>query len=375
MAGDRTEKATPRKRQKAREQGDRVRSRELLSSSAMLAGVLALGLTAPAWVGAWGNVYQRVLAAALHPAQGEEGIELMLAMRNILLSALWPLALLMAAAAAASLLAGVVQGGGLNFTAQNLRPKLARFNPVTNLGNLFSFQAASRLGKSLLPAALLVVLAVGKIRQQSQMPALSVVRLPAMLAQVHTLLLYAAWTFFAWSAVDFGLEWRGWERRIRMTKEEMREEFKQTEGNPQVRGRIRSIQRTLRRRKMQADVSRASVVITNPTHYAVALSFDFDTMEAPKVLAKGRNLLAEQIKSDARWAGVPIIENPPLARSLYRTVEPGQPIPFELYAAVAAILAYLYRQRVEEQVKREQAARAHAAASAGPLMNTGRILP
>jgi flagellar biosynthesis protein FlhB len=98
------------------------------------------------------------------------------------------------------------------------------------------------------------------------------------------------------------------------------------------------------------------VVITNPTHYAVALSFDFDTMDAPRVLVKGRNLVAEQIKSEARWAGVPIVENPPLARSLYRTVEAGQAIPFELYAAVAGILAYLYRQQVEERIRRQQAA-------------------
>ena len=97
--------------------------------------------------------------------------------------------------------------------------------------------------------------------------------------------------------------------------------------------------------------------LTNPTHYAVALGFDFATMEAPKVLAKGRNLLAEEIKAEARWAGVPIVENPPLAQSLYRTVEVGQAIPVELYAAVAAILAYLYRQRVEAELQERQAPR------------------
>jgi len=106
--------------------------------------------------------------------------------------------------------------------------------------------------------------------------------------------------------------------------------------------------------------------LTNPTHYAVALGFDFATMEAPKVLAKGRNLLAEEIKAEARWAGVPVIENPPLARSLYRSVEVGQPIPVDLYAAVAAILAWLYRQRVEAEVRdrraRDAAARARSAA-------------
>ncbi len=151
-----------------------------------------------------------------------------------------------------------------------------------------------------------------------------------------------------------------------MSRQEMRDEFKETEGSPQIRGRIRNLQRQMRRRRVKADVSRAAVVLTNPTHYAVALGFDFVTMEAPKVLAKGRNLLAEEIKAEARWAGVPIVENPPLARSLYRSVEVGQAIPVDLYAAVAAILAYLYRQRVEAEMRerraREAAARAQRAA-------------
>jgi flagellar biosynthetic protein FlhB len=144
--------------------------------------------------------------------------------------------------------------------------------------------------------------------------------------------------------------------------------MKQTEGNPQIRGRIRNLQRQARRKRVKADVSKAAVVLTNPTHYAVALGFDFGTMEAPKLVAKGRNLLAEEIKAEARWAGVPIIENPPLARSLYRTVEVGQAIPVDLYAAVAAILAYLYRQRVEAELRerraRETVARAQAQANA-----------
>jgi len=108
---------------------------------------------------------------------------------------------------------------------------------------------------------------------------------------------------------------------------------------------------------VKADMSRASVVITNPTHYAVALEFSFETMSAPTVLAKGRDLLATEIREEARWAGIPIIENPPLARSLYKMVEPGQSIPFELYAAVAGILAYLYRQKVEERVRRDRQAK------------------
>src|SRR6185437_1158549 len=170
----------------------------------------------------------------------------------------------------------------------------------------------------------------------------------------YRLLLAASGVLLCWSAIDYIIEWRSWERRLRMSREEMRQEYKEMEGNPQIRGRIRSIQRQMRRRKIRADVSRASVVITNPTHYAVALEFDFDTLQTPKVLTKGRNLMAAQIKEEARWAGVPIIENPPLARSLYRSVEPGQAIPHDLYAAVASILAFLYRQRVEEERRREQ---------------------
>jgi flagellar biosynthetic protein FlhB len=141
-----------------------------------------------------------------------------------------------------------------------------------------------------------------------------------------------------------------------MSRQDLRDEYKETEGSPQIRGRIRNLQRQMRRRRVKADVAKAAVVLTNPTHYAVALSFDFKTMEAPKVLAKGRNLLAEEIKAEARWANVPIVENPPLARSLYRTVEVGKAIPVDLYAAVAAILAYLYRQRVEAEMKERRRA-------------------
>jgi flagellar biosynthetic protein FlhB len=156
---------------------------------------------------------------------------------------------------------------------------------------------------------------------------------------------------FCWSAIDYLVEWRGREQRLKMSRQEMRDEYKESEGNPQIRGRIRNLQRNARRKRMKADVSRAAVVITNPTHYAVALAFDFEAMDAPRVLAKGRNLLAEEIKEQARWAGVPILENPPLARSLYQLVEAGAPIPVALYAAVASILAFLYKQRMEEELR------------------------
>ena len=186
------------------------------------------------------------------------------------------------------------------------------------------------------------------------MPVLSLMRLPAMFTTAYGLAVDAAWVTLVWSALDYCVEYIAWNKRMKMTKQQMREEMKEAMGNPQVKGKIRQLQNAMRKRKVKADMSRASVVITNPTHYAVALEFSFETMGAPTVLAKGRDLHAKEIREEARWAGIPMIENPPLARSLYKMVEPGQSIPFELYAAVAGILAYLYREKMEEKMRNER---------------------
>ena len=236
--------------------------------------------------------------------------------------------------------------------ASLLQPKFDRLSPATNLKNLFSLRGSTRMLKSLIPATVVMILGWDILQHTVlSLPVLSLEQLPLLFESQYRLLLATSGILLCWSALDYVVEWRSWEQRLRMSKEDMRKEYKEMEGNPQIRGRIRSIQRQMRRRKLQADVSKASVVITNPTHYAVALEFNFETLQAPKVLAKGRNLMAERIKDEARWAGVPIVENPPLARSLFRTVEPGQSIPHDLYAAVAAILAFLYRQQVEEKMR------------------------
>jgi flagellar biosynthetic protein FlhB len=281
-------------------------------------------------------------------------------MRRLSISVLTPMAMVMAAVAAGALAVGVLQTGGINIYAGAVGFKLDRINPISNMKNLFSLRAAARLAKSLLPASLLAVFAVQRIARQLTVPPFSTARLELLGADVYGLLVAAAWLLFGWAAIDYLVEWQSRESRLKMSKQDMRDEMKQTEGNPQIRSRIRGLQRQMRRRRVKADVSRAAVVLVNPTHYAVALGFDFTTMEAPKVMAKGRNLLAEEIKAEARWAGVPIIENPPLARSLYRSVEVGQPIPADLYAAVAAILAYLYRQRVESELRERRAREAQS---------------
>lgn len=349
-----TEQATPQRKKKAKEKGDSVRSRELLSAIAMLGGVLMLGATAHGFVSGWGKVYaESIHSAAVGEVNGEQSWSK--AIRQMLEPALLPVGLVLAASFTGTLIAGVAQVGGIEIHPNAVEPQFSKLNPATNLGHLFSLQSATRVMKSLVPAAAMVVFGWCSLKTlMLPMPVMSLVRLSSTFSTAYSLALDAAWITLAWSALDYAIEWRSWNERLKMSKQELREEMKDAMGNPQVKGRVKQIQRAMRKRKVKADMSRASVVITNPTHYAVALEFSFETMTAPTVLAKGRDLLAAEIREEARWAGIPIIENPPLARSLYRTVEPGQSIPFELYAAVAGILAYLYRQKVEERVRRER---------------------
>jgi flagellar biosynthetic protein FlhB len=327
-----------------------------------------LGYAGPRFLDRWTETLEAFLSYGAMAAWEPHAMDATLrALMSLAMTALVPVGLVGAGVAAASLGAGVAQTGGIQIHPQVLGFKGDRINPFSNLKNLFSLRSAARLGKSMIPAALLAVFAVQRMGRQLEMPPFSTTRLMALGSDAYGLLMAAAWLLFAWALIDYAVEWRSREQRLKMSRQEMREEYKESEGNPQIRGRIRNLQRQARRRRMQADVAKAAVVITNPTHYAVALGFDFETMDAPKVLAKGRNLLAEEIKEQARWAGVPILENPPLAQSLYRTVEPGESIPVELYAAVASILAFLYRQRVEQEMRqrRERAARVKNAASSG----------
>jgi flagellar biosynthesis protein FlhB len=350
-----TEQATPQRKKKAREKGDGVRSRELLSATAMLGGVMMLGATAHNFSASWGKVYIESLHSSIGDASGEQRWND--AVRRMISPALFPVGLVLTASFGCALLTGIAQSGGLQFHVRAIEPKMSRLNPATNVKNLFGLRSTMRLVKSLIPAGVMVALGWGTLKRlMLPMPILSLMRLPATLSSAYGLAVDAAWVMLAWSALDYGIEWSSWNRRLKMTKHEIREEMKEAMGNPEIKGRVRQIQRAMRKRKVKADMSRASVVITNPTHYAVALEFSFETMQAPIVLAKGRDLFAAEIREEAKWAGVPIIENPPLARSLYRMVEPGKSIPFELYSAVAGILAYLYRQKVEERMRRERQA-------------------
>lgn len=383
MPNDRTEQATPQRREKARKQGDLLRSRELSSAAGTLAGVLCLGFFGSKMSDGFRSFF--LVAADRGAGSARSGVDLgnlILGLRAPLVESCLPVGIVMAAIVGGSALCSIVQSGGLQVSGAALGVRFDRVNPATNAKNVFSLRAASRIGKSLLPAAILAFLAFQRIAHQLSIPPFSAKRIEILGADVYGLLGATAWLLLGWALIDYVVEWRRRESRLMMSREELKQEFKEMEGSPQTRSRIRGLQRQMRRRKVKADVGRAAVVLTNPTHYAVALGFDFGTMEAPRVLAKGRNLLAEEIKSEARWAGVPIVENPPLARSLYRWVEMGQAIPADLYEAVAAILAYLYRQRVEEEMRTRRAradAKGGGAAAVRPNVNaalkTGHVRP
>jgi flagellar biosynthesis protein FlhB len=337
---NRTEKATPRRRQKAREQGQVTRSRDLVAGLGTLAAVMLLAWQLPAFAAGWrGLLRQAVDSAALHPEQRlpvwRPGLVLF---RGIAL------------AAGLSWLAATVGGvaqGGLVFAPAALSPSLNRFNPASRLGQLFSLTAVSRMLKSLLPAAVIVYLGFSLLaRDWPRLPGLLHGRASDLVAFTTGQMFAMAWqaglVLLLWSAADYMLErWRH-ENELKMSRQELRDEFKETEGNPAVKMRIRRLQRQARRRRMLKDVERAAVVVTNPTEFAIALEFRLE-MDAPVVVAKGRNLLAAQIREIALWHGIPLVENPPLAHALYRAVEVGQAIPPKLYAVVAEVLAAIWR--------------------------------
>jgi len=273
MAGDRTEQASQHKREKAREQGDILHSRELTSAAGTLAGVMILAAFGSKLLIDWRDAYAGFLALG-SPAHWEPSTmePTLYALRRLTMELLGPPAIVMTAVALAALVVGMLQTGGIAFNVSAIGFKLDRINPVSNVKNLFSLRAAARLAKSLIPAAILAVFAVQRVAHQLTIPPFSSVRMELLGADVFGLLKATAWLLFGWSIIDYLVEWQQRESRLKMSKQDQRDEYKETEGNPQVRSRIRNLQRQMRRRKVKEDVSKAAVVITNPTHFAVALS-------------------------------------------------------------------------------------------------------
>jgi flagellar biosynthetic protein FlhB len=336
-----TEQATPRRKQKAREKGQVARSRELVTALATMCAGLLLAHEAASFPAVWRSLLARSLTIPeqganewfVHPAQTASALLLRVA---ILIGCTWAIAV-----------ASAIAQGGFVFAPSALAPNPSRLSPVARIEQLLSIQSFARLLKSLLPVALILYLATDiLLRSRASMlwfagrngNALT----RAILAPVFEMLWKGALVLLVWSGIDYLVERRKLEGDLRMTRQELRDEYKETEGNPAVKARIRRLQRQVRRRRMLRAVEKATVVITNPTQFAIALEYR-PSMAAPVVLAKGRNLLAAQIKQIARWHGIPLVENPPLAHALYRAVEIGQAIPPKLYRVVAEILAAIYR--------------------------------
>jgi flagellar biosynthetic protein FlhB len=353
MSDKGTEQASPQKKKKARDSGDIIRSRDLISATAMSCGIVLLGSVTSRLVTYWMAVYQAVINIRITSLDVE--IEFIEITRKISIRIIPVLALVLLGCFTSALIVGIIQGGGVILHFESVEWKPERLNPITNLKNLWSARTAVRIAKSIIPVVIMALVSWSSLYNLIfTMPVFATMRLLATFRAAYHLVIVAAGLNFGWSLLDYIAEWHAWNDRLKMTKQELRDELKEASGNPQVKSRFRQIQRLMRRRRIKADIGGASLVITNPTHYAVALVFSFETMQAPTVLAKGRDLYAAEIREEARWSEVPIIENAPLARSLYRSVEPGQSIPFELYQAVAAILAFLYRQKVEEKLRRER---------------------
>lgn len=340
--GDKTEQATPRRRQKAREKGQIARSRDLMSGLAVGAVVVLLAGQASGFVVAWRGLLRHMLEAA---AAGEPPTPLHL-MVWAGMGGLGTVALLIAMGWMAAM-AGAVAQGGLVFAPSALAFNPSRLSPASRLEQLFSLPSLGRLLKSLLPGAAIVYIALavllrdwGSLVYVSRFNVAYLVRFG--FGHAFEIAWKSALVLLLWAAADYAIERHKLSSELRMSRQDLKDEFKETEGHPTVKARIRRLRRQISRRHMVDGVKRASVVITNPNEFAVALEYG-PMLPAPVVVAKGRNLFARQIKETARWHGIALVENPPLAHALYRAVEVGQSIPPKLYAVVAAILAAIYR--------------------------------
>jgi flagellar biosynthetic protein FlhB len=355
---NKTEQATPQHRLKAREQGQVTRSRELSGALAMfvVAGIVVLMMRQGA--DRWIDFFRNTLNSTSTDSIDANGPILFWTSVETL-RWIFPFQL---AALVVALLAGLAQGGFI-FAPEALAFKFERLSPGKRLGQIFSLTSVSSVLKSLLPFAAIVWVGYECVMSHwVEILGSSYVDARAFATILSGMLLEVCWKsgliLLIWSAVDYLLLWMKSESDLKMSKQEIREEMKDSEGNPANKARIRKLQRQSRRRQMIKAAETATVVITNPTHYAVALKFE-PNMAAPLVVAKGLDLLALKIREIAGGRGIPIMENRPLAQALYKGVEVGDAIPSDLYHAVAEILVLVYR--AQDEVKRRDAQRRAAA--------------
>lgn len=344
--GERTEDATPKKKQEAREEGRVAKSQDLAAVVLLVVTSAAVAVTAMWMLGEGKTGMERVLAAEdasslLHTDSAMEAI-VFTAMMTARIAA--PLLIL---AWVAALLSHLVQIGWL-VSPKALMPKLDKLNPIAGFKRVFGLSALVKAGLDALKVLLVVSVAVLTIRQHGE----QVLTLPYLttmegLASVGWLMLDLALRLLAvllvLAILDFIYQkWKHAED-LKMTKQQVKDEMKQTEGDPETKRRRMRMQQQIATQRISAAVPKADVVVTNPEHISIALQYDEETMRAPKVLAKGADHLALRIRRIAAQHGIPIVERKPLARAMYRAVEPGQEIPPDFYKAVAEVLAYVYQ--------------------------------
>ncbi len=341
---EKTELATPRRRREARKKGQVARSQELSSFLLLLAGLLAIAGLAPVLAQGLRSVMLGSFSAAFTTLVNPEtlpplsriwvgdGLRLMLP--------LWAILLIVGCGAAVAQVGFQVNPGLLS-----IKPE--RINPLAGFKRIFSKRSGFELLKGLLKMSLLLLITwltlKGELRQIIGLSDLELTPALAVLGRVAAKLAFRLILLMVVLALaDYAFQRWQHEQDIMMTKQELKEEYKETEGDPILKSRLKALQREVALRRMMDDVKKADVVVTNPTHYAVALEYE-DGQGAPTVLAKGKNRIAERIKEVAREHGIPIVENRPLARALFAECKVGQTIPLKFFQAVAELLAWVYR--------------------------------
>ncbi|UPG72654.1 flagellar type III secretion system protein FlhB [Roseomonas gilardii subsp. gilardii] len=338
-AEDRTEAPTPRRLQKAREDGQVAVSREMAGFASLACALLAASLALPAAGMALLRSLQGLLSRshAVLPAEALAGLG-----RDALLAVL-PVA---GAAALGAVAATLLQTGGL-FSAKGLVPQLSRLSPLTGAKRVLGAEGGGQLLRALLKLGLMGLALWWSlddlVRLRSMLQVSPAHLLAAAGEEMRGLAMAAVLAFGLLAMGDYGWEHFRHLRRLRMSREDLKEEHKESEGDPHLKARQRQLRHQASRRRMMAEVPKATVVVTNPTHYAVALAYEKDS-GAPRVVAKGVDAMAARIRDAAREAGVPLVPNPPLARALYK-LELGREIPPDHYAAVAEIIAFVWRRR------------------------------
>lgn len=348
--GDRTEKATPKRREDARRKGQIARSGDLPGALGFLAALLTLSFLGSDLVAGAGHLFAETMR---HAADYENLTPL--DVYQLIIEAGKSLALLTLPVIATALVAGVAGNfaqGGLSFSTEALKPKADKFNPAKNIKRIFSADSAVGLIKTAVKIFLLGAVSYNVLSPLIWDSAAYVnAPIETTMVRLGEIAMSLGWrlgfVLLMLAIADYGWSWHKHEKSLKMTKQEIKEEFKDQEGDPLMKGQRRRAARELVRRRSLSEVPKADVVITNPTHFAVALRYDRERDAAPVVVAKGADALAAQIRKIAKENDVALVENPPLARALFKVVEPGQLIPADLFRAVAEVLAYVYQKRNE----------------------------